>query len=142
MGRARRPVTGPLPFASLLLDSGAVLSAAQDSPEVHWWLDRARELDVDPRVTLVTVAEVFRDRPGGARVRWVLSRLDPEPLTMALAEDAGRLLGATGSKDRTVDALVAATAVRMPRPVVVLTTDPQDLERLLEGQRLVVVAAV
>jgi hypothetical protein len=135
-------VTGPLPFASLLLDSGAVLAAARDGTEVRWWLDRARQLDVDPRVTLVTVAEVFRDRPGGARVRWLLSRLDHEPLTMAHAEDAGRLLGATDGKDRTVDALVAAAAVRMPRPVVVLTTDPEDLERLLEGQRLIVVAAV
>lgn len=135
-------MTGPLPFASLLLDAGAVLAAARDGAEVRWWLDRARELDVDPRVTLVTVAEVFRDRPGGARVRWMLSRLDAEPLTMAHAEDAGRLLEATDSGDRTVDALVAAAAVRMPRPVVVLTTDPKDLERLLEGQRLVVVAAV
>ncbi len=142
MGRARRPVTGPLPFASLLLDAGAVLAAAGDGEEVRWWLDRARELDVDPRVTLVTVAEVFRDRPGGARVRWVLSRLEHEPLTMAHAEDAGRLLGATDSGDRTIDALVAAAAVRLPRPVIVLTSDPKDLERLLEGQSLVVVAPV
>ena len=58
------PASGPdgglgvtfLGVASLLLDAGAVLAAAGDGEEVRWWLDRARELDVDPRVTLVTVA--------------------------------------------------------------------------------------
>jgi hypothetical protein len=52
------------------------------------------------------------------------------------------LLGATESADHTIDALVAATAVRLPRPVIVLTSDPKDLERLLEGQRRITVVAV
>jgi hypothetical protein len=72
----------------------------------------------------------------------VLSRLDEEPFTVKHAQDAGRLLGATGSGDRTIDAIVAATALRMPRPVAVLTSDPKDLARLLEGQRRVIVAKV
>lgn len=143
MGRRRRTLMNDgVPFASLLLDSGAVLAVAQNGHVVQRWLARARMHGVEPRVTLVTVAEVFRDRRDGARIQWVLSQLEHEPLTLAHAHDAGRLLGATGSGDHTVDALVAATAVRMPRPVIVLTSDPKDLERLLEGQPRITVAAV
>jgi predicted nucleic acid-binding protein len=131
-----------VPFASLLLDSGAVLALAQNDRRAQGWLDRARTEGVEPRVALVTVAEVFRDRRDGARIQWVLSRLRPEPLTLAHAHDAGRLLSVPGSAGHTVDAIIAATAVRMPKPVIVLTSDPKDLERLLEGQRRITVATV
>ncbi len=142
MGSSRRPVSELPPFASLLLDAGAVLAFARDQPEVRRWLQRAQQHEVEPRVCLVTIAEVFRDRPAGARVQWVLSRLDEAPFTYKHAQDAGRLLGVTGSGDRTIDAIVAATALRMPRPVAVLTSDPKDLAQLLDGQRRVVVARV
>jgi hypothetical protein len=135
-------VTDRPEFASLLLDAGAVLAIAQDRQEVRRWLQRAQTQGIDPRVTLVTTAEVFRDGTAGARVRWVLSLLDEEALDDEHAKEAGRLLGRTNSGDRTIDALVAAAALRMPRPVVVLTSDPKDLGRLLEGQRRVVVVRV
>jgi predicted nucleic acid-binding protein len=131
-----------VPFASLLLDAGAVLALARDRPEAWRWLHQAKEADIRARVCLVTVAEVFRDRPSGARVQWVLSRLVEEPFTWKNAQDAGRLLGVTGSAGRTIDAIVAATAVRMPKPVAVLTSDPKDLAQLLDGQRRVIVAQV
>ena len=137
MGRGRRPVNGG-DFGSLLLDAGAVLAFARDRPEVRRWLQHARELGIDPRVSYVTIAEVFRDAPGGARVQWVLSRLEPEHLTLRDCHDAGRLMCATGTDGKTVDALVAATALRLPKPVTVLTTDPGDLGRLLDGQRVTV----
>lgn len=142
MGRSGRSVIHRVHFESLLLDAGAVLALAQDRPEIRRWLAQAKQAGVEPRVCLVTVTEVFRDRPAGARVQWVLSRLSAEPMTMRHAHDAGRLLGATNSGDRTIDAIVAATALRMPRPVAVLTSDPKDLSRLLAGQRQVVVAKV
>jgi predicted nucleic acid-binding protein len=141
VGRRRQPLMDT-EFASLLLDSGAVLALARDRPEAHAWISRARKAGIDPRVSLVTVAEVFRDRPPGARVQWVLSRLDLEQLTLRDCHDAGRLMGATGTGGKTIDALVAATALRLPRPVAVLTSDPSDLARLLDGQRRVIVAKV
>jgi hypothetical protein len=127
---------------SLLLDAGAVLAIAQDRQQVRRWIEHADGLGVDPRVSLVTVAEVFRDRPGGARVQWVLSRLDKEPFTLGHAWDAGRLLGHSGGRGMTIDAIVAATALGMPKPVALLTGDPGDLERLLDGYRGVYVAKV
>jgi hypothetical protein len=140
--RPGRHVTDGVSFASLLLDAGAVLAFAQDRPDVRRWLQRAEAQGVDPRVALVTVAEVFRDRPAGARVQWVLSRLDKEPFTLGHAWDAGRLLGHSGGRHMTVDAIVAATALTMPKPVALLTGDPGDLERLLEGYHGVFVAKV
>ena len=129
-------------FASLLLDAGAVLAIARDRPEVQRWLQQARKIGVDPRVSYVTIAEVFRDAPAGRRVQWVLSRLAPEHLTLRDCHDAGRLMCATGTDGKTLDALVAVTALRLPKPVAVLSSDPDDLERLLEGQRRVTVARV
>ncbi len=140
--RPGRRVTDALSFASMLLDAGAVLAFAQDRPEVRRWLQRAEARGVDPHVALVTVAEVFRDRPGGAREQWVLSRLGKQPFTLGHAWDAGRLLGHSGGRRMTVDAIVAATALGMPKPVALLTGDPGDLERLLEGYRGVHVAKV
>ena len=94
MGRRRRAPLSDLPgVASLLLDAGAVLAIVRDKQQVRRWIEHADGLGVDPRVSLVTVAEVFRDRPAAARVQWVLSRLDKEPVTLGHAWDAGRLLG-------------------------------------------------
>ena len=96
MGRRREPVTDLPSVQSVLLDAGAVLAIAQDRQPVRRWIEHADVLGIDPRVSLVTVAEVFRDRPGGARVQWVLSRLEKEPFTLGHAWDAGRLLGHNG----------------------------------------------
>jgi hypothetical protein len=141
VGRRGQSLIG-VEFASLLLDAGAVLAFAKDRPEIRRWLRRAREAGVDPRVSYVTIAEVFRDAPAGARVQWVLSRLAPEHLTLRDCHDAGRLMCATGTDGKTLDALVAVTALRLPKPVAVLSSDPGDLGRLLEGQRRVTVARV
>ena len=43
-------------------------------------------------------------------------------------------------RDLTVDAIVAATALTLPAPVVVLTSDPEDLRLLLAGTRIAVAA--
>jgi predicted nucleic acid-binding protein len=143
VGRRRRAPLSDLPaVASLLLDAGAVLAIVRDKQQVRRWIEHADGLGVDPAVSLVTVAEVFRDRPAAARVQWVLSRLDKEPVTLGHAWDAGRLLGHSGGRGMTVDAIVAATALRMAKPVALLTSDPGDLERLLEGYRGVYVAEV
>ena len=49
--------------------------------------------------------------------------------------DAAVLMEATGMGGHTIDALVAAMARRLPRPVLIATSDPVDLRRLLQGER-------
>lgn len=46
--------------------------------------------------------------------------------------DAAELMDASGMGGHTIDALVAAVARRQPRPVLVATSDPVDLPRLLQ----------
>ena len=71
----------------------------------------------------------------------------PRPVSPELGRRAGELLGATGLPGirSSVDAVVAATALERERPVVLLTSDPGDLSRLVEepgrpkAQRITVV---
>jgi len=61
-----------------------------------------------------------------------------EPVSGSIGYVAGGLRARSASsrrkqRDLTVDALVAATATTLPRPVVVLTSDAADLTSLLDG---------
>jgi predicted nucleic acid-binding protein len=129
-------------FASVLFDAGAVLSYAKDRPEVRAWVLRAEGADVPVRVSWITVAEIHRGSSTGSREQWVLSRLVPEELTLRDCKEAGALMGRTGCGGKTVDAILAATALRLPRPVAVLTGDGGDLGRLLEGEPRITVVHV
>ena len=77
------------------------------------------------------------------RSRWnfVLSELRLEPLTVELAKEAAELLRATGLHGHkyAIDAMVAATAMRQPGPVVLLTSDVDDMSELC-GKRIELVA--
>lgn len=77
-------------------------------------------------------------------VRRVAKTVRREPVTEQIGYRAGRLRAAASNtrrkaRDLTVDAVVAATALSLPEPVVVLTSDPADLTRLLEGTSVKVV---
>jgi hypothetical protein len=66
-------------------------------------------------------------------VHRVLSRIAAVPVGPDTARRAGELLGATGLSGHrcAIDAVVAVTALSAPRPVVLLTSDPGDLGRLV-----------
>lgn len=51
-----------------------------------------------------------------------------------MQQPAGELLGTAGLSGHrcAIDAVVAATALELARPVVLLTSDPDDLSRLTE----------
>jgi predicted nucleic acid-binding protein len=79
-------------------------------------------------------------------VHRVLSRITVIAVTEAIARRAGELLGTTGLSGHrcAIDAVVAATALDMERPAILLTSDPDDLNKLVEeperpkAQRIVV----
>ncbi len=95
----------------------------------------------------MTLTEVLRGAPLDAAVHRVLSRITVVPVSPRLSRRAGELLGVTGLPGNrcAVDAVVAATALERERPVVLLTSDPDDLGRLVEepgrpkAQRITVV---
>ncbi len=133
---------------TLVLDSEGLSKLAAGDDRARAYLGSARARHAKVAASAITLTETLR---GGARdtaVHSVLSRITVVPVTAQIARRAGELLGATGlfSGHRcAIDAVVAATALGLERPVVLLTSDPDDMNRLVEepdrpkAERIVVV---
>jgi predicted nucleic acid-binding protein len=119
---------------TLVLDSEGLSKLAVGDARVRGYFDSARERGAQVAVSAITLTEALRGGPGDATVHRVLSRITVVPVTAAIAGRAGELLGATGLSGHrcAIDAVVAATALEMARPLVLLTSDPDDLARLAE----------
>ncbi|KAF2777761.1 PIN domain-containing protein [Streptomyces sp. OM5714] len=83
-----------------------------------------------------TIVEVSHSRTNIPRLNWVLSRLKVEPVTEQAAKAAAELLKGAGLHGHkyAIDATVAEMALRQPKPVVLLTSDSDDLARLCGDQ--------
>ena len=119
---------------ALVLDSEGLSKLAAGDPRVRAYLETARARRARVVVSAVTLAEVLRGGSRDASVHRVLTRVTVVPVTPEFARAAGELLGATGLDGHrcAIGAVVAATAVGMARPVVLLTSDLDDLTRLAE----------
>lgn len=119
---------------TLVLDSAGLAKLALGDPRARAHLEAARARRARVVVSAITLAEVLRGGSRDAGVHRVLSRVTTLPVTPELARRAGELLGATGLSGHrcAIDSVVAVTAMDMVRPVVVLTSDPDDLSRLVE----------
>lgn len=122
------------PGGTLVLDSEGLSKLAAGDPRTRGYLDSAREQGARVAVSAITLTEALRGGPRDAAVHRVLSRIIVIPVTGAIARRAGELLGATGLSGHrcAIDAVIAATALEMERPVVLLTSDPDDLNKLVE----------
>ncbi|WP_433250716.1 DNA-binding protein [Streptosporangium sp. CA-135522] len=114
---------------SLVLDCEGLSKAILQTPELTDWLVAAEEEDVRVVVSAATLVEVSYPRLNRARYDWTLSRLSVEPVSREIARDAARLLAAVGLHGHkyAVAAMVCATALRLPGPVTVLTSDVEDI---------------
>jgi len=119
---------------TLVLDSEGLSKLAAGDARAHAYLDSARARRARVAVSAITLTEVLRGGPRDAAVHRVLSRITIAPVTAQIARRAGELLGATGLSGHrcAIDAVVAATALGLERPVVLLTSDPDDMNRLAE----------
>jgi predicted nucleic acid-binding protein len=139
----RRVVAG----GTLVLDSEGVSKLAAGDARIHAYLDSARARRAQVAVSAITLTETLRGNPRDATVHRVLSRVTVVPVTAQIARRAGELLGTTGLSGHrcAIDAVVAATALGLERPIVLLTSDPDDMNRLVEeperpkAERVVVV---
>lgn len=79
-----------------------------------------------------TIVEVSHARVNMPRLRWVLSRVKVEPVTEDVAKASAELLKAAGLHGHkyAIDATVAEAALRQPGPVVMLTSDVDDMAQL------------
>jgi predicted nucleic acid-binding protein len=132
---------------TLVLDSEGLSKLAAGDARVRAFLETARVRGARIVVSAITLAEVLRGGSRDASVHRVLSRIVTVPVAPELGRAAGELLGASGMSGHrhAIDSVVAATALVMARPVVLLTSDPDDLTRLVEEfdcpkeQRIVVI---
>nr|WP_206443064.1 hypothetical protein [Candidatus Protofrankia californiensis] len=99
------------------------------------------ELESDLVISANTIIEVSDAGVSMPRLNWVLSRLKVEPITEQTAKASTKLLKEAklhGHK-YAIDATVAEVALRQPGPVVMLTSDVDDMSKLC-GNRVRMIA--
>ncbi|TXS27104.1 type II toxin-antitoxin system VapC family toxin [Streptomyces sp. gb1(2016)] len=127
------------PARSLVLDSEALSLLLRNDRGMAARIEASRQAGVPVLVSALTIVEAAHGKTGLSRLKWVLSRLRVEPVSqedsltaVALLQDAGGLHG----HKYAIDALVAALALRVPAPVIVLTSDRDDWS--LCGKRVII----
>ena len=115
---------------STVVYDAAVLVAADRNERRAWAEHKARlEFGAVLLVPAPVVAQVSRSRQQ-AQLQRFLTGCVVVPLGESEAHEAGRLLGMTRTAD-VVDAVVVTLALR--RKAVILTSDPDDMERLVRA---------
>ncbi|MFE4047975.1 DNA-binding protein [Streptomyces sp. YIM B13518] len=122
--------------------SGHVETVVLDAEGLSAWIAQDRKIaamfqvfhatGADFVVGANTIVEVSHARVNTARLRWALSRVRVEPVTEQAAKAAAELLKSVGLHGHryAIDATVAEMALRQPDPVVILTSDIDDMSRL------------
>lgn len=118
----------------LVLDAEGIVKLADGDPRTRRRYEAARERKSHVVTAASTLAEVLRGSSRDAKLHHVLSLITVVPIDKALGRTAGELLGRArlSGHGYALDALVAAVALAQPRPVVLLTSDPEDLAMLTE----------
>jgi len=123
----------------LTLDTGALIALQRDSHRAWRLVFAYQRRNQDITVPTPVLAQFWRAGWVAPRLRALMGQVDFEPTTTVLARQAGELLGQTDTSDA-VDAIVACGAAA--RGDVILTSDPEDLQRLTAGLGTVRVLAV
>ena len=123
---------------AFLLDTEALSALATADRRLQAWTTVARRTGSTLHASTVTLAEVTDGRSRDVAVRRIVKAIRLVEVTERIGFVAGPLRASAPSARRrprelTVDAVVAATALVLPSPVVVLTSDPADLRLLLAG---------
>ncbi|MFE1781791.1 PIN domain-containing protein [Streptomyces sp. NPDC059506] len=126
---------------TLVLDSQGLSLYLEQDRHVLSMVRSALERGANRVVSGATLIEARHAGVKPARWNFVLSQLDVKPLSVEWAKEAAQLLASTGLHGHkyAIDAMVAVTAVHQPGPVVMLTSDTDDMEKLC-GERVTLVA--
>ncbi|WP_030462437.1 hypothetical protein [Kitasatospora sp. NRRL B-11411] len=120
---------------TLVLDSEGLSQLLADREPVVALVAEARARGMEVVISALTIIEAVHPRADRARLRWLLSGLRIAPVGDEEAKAASALLLAAGLHGHkyAIDAAVAELALRQQRPVVVLTSDVDDLTKLCGG---------
>jgi predicted nucleic acid-binding protein len=125
--------------SGIVFDAGALIALERDDREIWAVLKSAASRSADVLVPTTALAQVWRGKPGQARLSRALAFCELAPFD-PLARAVGELCGRARTHD-VCDAHVALVAAR--RGDVLYTSDPGDLRRLLSacGRRAPVVVS-
>jgi predicted nucleic acid-binding protein len=130
-----------LSAGTVVFDCEGLVKWCQADPRVTSIVREAQNNDFRVVVSAITPVEAQDVRVDADRLRWFLSRLRVEPVseeTSMTAIDLLRVARLHGHK-YAIDAIVAATALRAVKPVIVLTSDEDDMTKLC-GKSVKIVA--
>ncbi|MGH3815736.1 MAG: hypothetical protein ACRDUV_25350 [Pseudonocardiaceae bacterium] len=114
---------------SLVLDAGALLAIDRRDRRVGALLRVAQQERIAVRTSPAAVAQVLHHSARQARLARVLAGVAAPPLDLR----TGRLLGALLATSRTRDAVDAHVASLAHTGDLVLTSDPEKLQHLLDA---------
>ncbi|MDX6310743.1 MAG: hypothetical protein QOF84_152 [Streptomyces sp.] len=126
---------------TLVLDSEGLSKLVGDHEHVVALVAEARRRGMEVVISALTIIEAAHRRTDKARLAWVLSGVRIVPVGDEEAKAASALLinaGLHGHK-YAIDAAVADMTLRQRRPVVLLTSDIDDMTKLC-GDRVRLVA--
>lgn len=121
-----------LTAGTVVLDSQGLSNWCAADPRVVALVREAQNNDFRVVVSALTPIEACDMRVKNDRLRWHLSRLKIEPVTEDISFHAIDLLREAGLHGHkyAIDAVIAATALRATKPVIVLTSDVDDMTKL------------
>ncbi|MEV6772136.1 DNA-binding protein [Nocardia sp. NPDC051030] len=131
---AERRVKGKRPAqqGTVVLDSEGLSRLVDDEPGVVALIAEARMRRMEVVMSALTIIEATHRKTDRARLTWLLSTIRVEPVDDASARSASELLLGSGLHGHkyAIDAVVAELAVRQPQPVLLITSDPEDMHAL------------
>jgi predicted nucleic acid-binding protein len=118
----------------VVLDSEGLVKLSNGHPAVLSRAKRAYGRDAVVVTAATTLTEVLRGGPRDAPLHRVLRKIKVIAIDADQARAAGELLGRAGLSGHrcALDALVAVVALSQPRPVVLVTSDTDDMTKLTE----------
>ncbi|MFE3255271.1 DNA-binding protein [Nocardia sp. NPDC059091] len=125
--RSQRSLQG-----TVVLDCEGLSGLLSDDPTIVALVAEARGRQMEIVISALTIIEATYRKTDRSRLSWVLSIIRVEAVDDACAHAASELLLAAGLHGHKYasDAAVAEMAMRQPPPVIVMTSDPQDMHTL------------
>jgi hypothetical protein len=114
--------------AALVFDTGGLIALDRGDRKVGALLASAAASGIEAVTSTACVAQAWRDPARQARLARALAGFLERPLDPAVARNCGRLLARAG----TVDVVDAALALLVETGDTVVTSDPEDITRLLD----------
>ena len=123
---------------SVVLDASALTQAAHEGAQLRIQIQRAVKRGAQLFTTAATLTEVLRGHPRDAMIHRLLSAVSIQVIDTRLGSAAGERIGHRAVRGNvTLEALIAEVASSLPRPVVVMTADVDDLTALVDADVMV-----